>query len=195
MTCLDRLQKMACGVGLALMLTACAHPPQVADYAQEQPALVLSDFLKGHLRAQGLFRDRGGEVVRRFEVDMQAKWDGEPGAERGVLDEHFTYLDHLHRGDVQRRVWHLKRVADALGVTRYEGEADDVVGVAQGELAGNTLHWHYRLKLPVDGREIEVEMDDWMYLMTPRLMLNQAVMSKWGFKLGEVQIVFEKLDE
>jgi hypothetical protein len=44
----------------------------------------------------------------------------------------------------------------------------------------------------VDGRIIEVQFDDWMYLMSDRVMLNKAVMSKWGVRLGEVTLSFFK---
>ena len=57
---------------------------------------------------------------------------------------------------------------------------------------GNAFRWGYTLKLPVDGRIIEVQFDDWMYLMTDKVMLNKAVMSKFGFKLGEVTLSFVK---
>jgi hypothetical protein len=48
------------------------------------------------------------------------------------------------------------------------------------------------LALPVDGRVWEVQFEDWMYLMNDRVMLNKAVMSKWGFRLGEVTLSFSK---
>jgi len=38
----------------------------------------------------------------------------------------------------------------------------------------------------------EVQFDDWMYLMDQRVMLNKAVMSKWGVRLGEVTLSFTK---
>jgi len=44
----------------------------------------------------------------------------------------------------------------------------------------------------VDGRVIEVRFDDWMYLMSERVMLNKATMSKWGVRLGEVTLSFTK---
>jgi hypothetical protein len=44
----------------------------------------------------------------------------------------------------------------------------------------------------VDGRTIEVQFDDWMYLMDERVMLNKAAMSKFGFFLGEVTLAFHK---
>jgi hypothetical protein len=48
------------------------------------------------------------------------------------------------------------------------------------------LNWRYTLALPVDGRVCEVQFDDWMYLVDERVMLNKAVMSKFGIRLGEV---------
>jgi len=44
----------------------------------------------------------------------------------------------------------------------------------------------------VDGRTFEVQFDDWMYLMDQRVMLNKAVMSKFGVRLGEVTLSFVK---
>ena len=34
---------------------------------------------------------------------------------------------------------------------------------------------------------------DWMYLIDDEVMLNRAVMSKWGFRLGEITLSFQKL--
>ena len=35
-------------------------------------------------------------------------------------------------------------------------------------------------------------IDDWMYLVDERVMLNKAVMSKFGIYLGEVTLSFTK---
>ena len=169
---------------LSLTLLAGCAGPQVSDYAAEQPQLDLRQYFNGTLDAYGLFTDRSGKVVKRFSVVMKCRWDGPPGLETGVLDEEFTYSD----GSKPRRVWTLKRTADG----RYTGTADDVLGVAAGEEKGNAFRWGYTLKLPVDGKIIEVQFDDWMYLMSGQVMLNKAQMSKFGFKLGEVTLSFVK---
>jgi Protein of unknown function (DUF3833) len=161
-------------------LAGCAGGPTPADYANEKPALSLRSYFNGPLKAHGIFTDRSGKVVRRFTVNMTGTWTGN----QGVLDEDFTYSD----GKKERRVWRLTE----LGNGRYEGRADDVVGVAQGVAAGNALNWRYTLALPVDGKVYEVQFDDWMYLMDDRVMLNKAVMSKFGFRLGEVTLSFYK---
>ncbi len=163
----------------ALALTACAGP-QIADYAAERPVLDLRDYFNGTLDAYGLFTDRSGRVVRRFTVVMECRWEGD----EGVLDEAFTYSD----GSTERRVWRLRRLPDG----RYTGRADDVKGEASGQVAGNAFRWGYTLLLPVDGRTYEVQFDDWMYLMDERVMLNKAVMSKFGIRLGEVTLTFVK---
>jgi hypothetical protein len=160
-------------------LMACASPsPQ--DYAAEKPVLDLKTYFNGELQAHGIFTDRSGKVVRRFTVQMTGTWQGK----EGTLDERFTYSD----GKTERRVW---RLTDE-GQGRWTGRADDVVGVAQGQSAGNALNWRYTLSLPVDGRIIEVQFDDWMYLMDDRVMLNKAAMSKFGIHLGEVTLSFIK---
>jgi len=48
------------------------------------------------------------------------------------------------------------------------------------------------LALAVDGRTIEVQFDDWMYLIDTRVMLNKAQMRKFGIGLGEVTLSFTK---
>jgi hypothetical protein len=79
-----------------------------------------------------------------------------------------------------------------LGNGRYVGTAGAVGGTATGQTRGYTFRWSYTLALPVDGRVINVSMDDWMYLMNDRVMLNKASMSKWGVHLGEVTLSFTR---
>ena len=169
----------ATSVGL-LALSGCGTP-RVQDYAQEKPVLELRDYFQGTVDAYGVFTDRSGQVVKRFTVVMKCDWQGD----RGVLDEVFTYSD----GSTERRVWRMQRHADG----RYTGEADDVVGTAQGQQSGNAFYWTYTLALPVKGRVIKVRLDDWMYLMEgQRVLLNKAVMSKWGVDLGDLTVTFVK---
>ena len=179
-----RLLAAAAATTLALgalgPLTGCASGPVAADYAAEKPVLDLKTYFNGELTAHGMFTDRSGKVVRRFTVAMTGTWQGN----EGTLDERFTYSD----GKTERRVW---RLTD-LGNGRWKGQADDVVGEAAGQAAGNALNWAYTLRLPVDDKVYEVQFDDWMYLMDDRVMLNRAVMSKFGIRLGEVTLSFYK---
>ena len=172
-------RRIVLAAALALTLAGCAGP-RIDDYAAEKPVLDLKQYFKGTLDAYGIFTDRSGKVVKRFTVVMKGSWNGD----EGVLDEDFVYSD----GSLQKRIWRLKRLPDG----RYTGTADDVVGEARGQARGNAFNWTYTLALPVDGRVWHVDFDDWMYLMDDRVMLNTAVMSKWGVKLGEVTLSFVK---
>ena len=172
-------RRLALMAALSPLLVACAGP-QVSDYAAERPLLDLRNYFNGIVDAQGVFTDRSGRVVKRFTVVMNCQWQGD----EGVLDEAFSYSD----GTRQRRVWRLTH----LGQGRFSGRADDVVGTAQGQQSGNAFRWYYTLALPVDGRVIEVQFDDWMYLMNERVMLNRARMSKFGITLGEVTLSFTR---
>jgi hypothetical protein len=162
-----------------LGLTACASKG-VEQYRAEQPVLDLKTYLNGTLDAWGMFQGRSGEVQKRFHVVIDARWTGDTG----VLDEHFKWSD----GTTSRRVWTLKKQPDGT----FRGTADDVVGEAIGEVAGNALRWRYVLALPVDGKVYNVDFDDWMFLMDDKVMMNRSYMSKWGFDLGEVTLTFVK---
>ena len=74
----------------------------------------------------------------------------------------------------------------------YTGTAGDVIGVAQGRAFGNALNWSYRMNLKVGDGTWKVAFDDWMFLQPQGVLLNRAVVSKWGIELGQVQLAFSK---
>jgi hypothetical protein len=159
-------------------LTGCATT-DVAEYKAEKPRLDLAEYFNGTIDGWGMFQDRSGKVLKRFYVRIDATWSGN----EGTLDEHFEYAD----GEKQNRVWKLVKNGDG-----YTGTAADVVGTAQGTASGNALRWNYVLALPVDGRTWNMDMDDWMYLIDDKTMLNRTTMSKFGFRVGEVTLSFRK---
>ena len=180
------LRRLATGAALvvaglgAVSLSGCASPTP-ADYASQSPKLDLQQYLNGKLLAHGIVTDRSGKVLQRFTVQMTGTWVGDTG----TLDERFTYSD----GRKETRVWTIRSQADG----RYIGTAADVLGEAVGQAAGNALNWRYTLLLPVEGRTWEVQFDDWMFLVDEQVMLNRAVMSKFGIRLGEVLLSFQRL--
>ncbi len=175
--------KKIAGLFAGVLALAGCGSVDIDKYANEKPELDLRTYFNGTLDAHGIFQDRSGEVVRRFHVLIDASWEGDTG----VLDEHFTYSD----GTTQRRVWTIVR----HGRGQYTGTADDVVGEARGEARGNALRWRYVLALPVGDKVYNVDFDDWMFLMDDTVMLNRSVMSKFGFRLGEVTLSFYKRPE
>jgi hypothetical protein len=164
----------------SFLMVACSA--RIEDYRNMQPALDLQEYFDGNITAWGQFQDRSGMVIKRFRVDMTGTWVGN----EGTLDERFTYDD----GSTQQRIWKIKKHDNG----RYTGRADDVIGEAQGTAAGPALQWSYTLALPVDGKIYNVRFNDWMYLHDKHTMMNRAVMSKFGVKLGEITLTFRKED-
>lgn len=167
----------------AVLLSGCSTPVGPEYYAQQSPKLDIERYFNGTLDVHGMFQDRSGTVQKRFTVLMRCHWvDGV-----GTLDEEFVYSD----GSKQRRVWTLRKTAPG----RYTGTADDVVGEAKVEVAGNAMRLQYVLQVPSDGKVYDVDFDDWLYLIDQRVMLNRASMSKFGFGLGSLTVAFSKRGE
>jgi hypothetical protein len=165
--------------GAAATLAGCASiSPQ--DYAAEKPVLELDRYFTGTVDGWGMVQDRSGRVLRRFYVRIDCTWDGNTG----TLDETFDWSD----GKREKRVWKVVK----HGGGRYTGTAGDVVGEAAGVAAGNALQWRYVLRLPADQGGWEVDIDDWMYLVDEKTMLNRSTINKLGIRFAEITIAFRR---
>lgn len=160
------------------------HKPQ--DYLGQTPKLELFEYFAGKTYAWGQFQDRSGKVLKRFRVDIDGRIDGQ----KLVLDEQFLYSD----GEKQQRVWTIQKSNTVEeGVEQiYSGVADDVVGEAIGKVSGNALNWRYVLDMPYKNGSIHLSFNDWMFLQQNGILLNRAEVTKWGFKVGEVTLMFSK---
>ena len=74
----------------------------------------------------------------------------------------------------------------------YTGAADDVVGQALGASSGSAFNWRYTLRVSVGSSVYEVQFDDWMHLVDERTVINKAVMSKFGVRVGDITLSFTK---
>ncbi|MCW5625231.1 MAG: DUF3833 domain-containing protein [Burkholderiales bacterium] len=151
------------------------------DFKAEQPAFDLRQYFDGTIDAWGIVRNRDGSISQRFTVVIQASWQGDTG----TLDEQFTYSDQR----TQRRVWTFKRVGE-----RWIGTAADVVGEAVGEEAGNAFRLGYVLDFPYGSGTVHLNVDDWMYRMDDKVILNRSSISKLGIEMAQVFISFRKRD-
>lgn len=152
----------------------------IEDFKNATPKLDLAEYFKGRTLAHGLFEDRFGTVRRQFTVDIVGEMEGDTL----VLTEDFQYAD----GETDQRIWRITRT----GESTYEGRAGDIIGVAQGRVAGNALNWRYDMDLPVGESTWRVHFNDWMFLQPGGVMLNRAKVSKWGFEIGSVTLAFHK---
>lgn len=165
----------------SLVLGACAAPA-VQDYAAQRPKFDFKSYFNGKVDGWGMVQDRSGKVTKRMYVEMTGTWAGDVG----TLDERFSYAD----GTRETRVWTVRKMGD-----RYVGTAADVVGEALGEAAGNALRWSYVLEAKRDGGgTVKLDMQDWMWLIDERTLMNRTAFSKFGIGFGEVSFTFRKRD-
>jgi len=161
------------------LLNACSSIA-VTEYSANKPELVVSEFFNGTLTAHGILKDRSGKVTRYFNATIQATWDNGIG----TLDEHFVFDD----GEKQNRIWKLR--PDGQG--NYIGTANDVVGESEMRTSGNALFLNYVLTVPYSGTTLDINIDDRMYLVSEKMLINESKMSKWGFDVGELHLVISK---
>ena len=140
----------------------------------------LEDFFDQPAEAYGVFQDRFGRPRRLFQAAV------EPTFENGILtlDEKFTFDD----GAKEERVWKI----EPQGGGHYRATANGIIGVAVGEPATSALHWRYTFALDIGSRTLAVQFDDWMCRQSETVLINRAVVRKWGFRIGDLTLVFIK---
>jgi len=151
------------------------------QYSNNTPRLDVFEYFNGATKGWGIVQARKGVLLRQFVVDIVGEVNGEGQL---VLTEHFDWSD----GENSTRVWVLAK-QDAHNVT---GTAADVLDSAAGLMYGNVLNWKYQMNLEVDERIWKVSFDDWMFKVSEDMVINRASISKFGFDIGEVTIVFRK---
>ncbi len=142
--------------------------------------LDLFAYLDGVVMGSGVFEDRFGRLRQRFHVTMRGTRKGDGIA----LDEVLVYGD----GSEERRQWQLERLAGG----GFSGRADDCVGVVTGSAEGGTAVLRYVFRLRIGGRIVPVRVVDRFYRINDRVVVDRARLSKWGVKLGELSLVYEK---
>lgn len=138
----------------------------------------LTEYFEGRTKGWGIFENRFGRLKRRFTVDIDGYWDDGTF----VMDETFAYDD----GTDERRIWRL--TPDGSG--GFSGHAKDCVGAARGRVHSNATTLSYAFRLEIRGRRVTVRFDDRMYRVDGDVVVNRAVVSKWGIRLGEVSLFF-----
>ncbi|MAF17231.1 MAG: hypothetical protein CMG93_14845 [Marinomonas sp.] len=158
-----------------LWLTACSST-SIEEYASNQPELNVESFFQGDLVAHGVLKDRGGKVTRYFYADLKGSWENGVG----TLEEWFVFDD----GEQQERIWTLTPNGDGT----YTATAGDVIGAGRLETSGNALFMKYVLRVPYDGDTIDLNVDDRMYLVTPDHLINESVLTKFGFEVASLTL-------
>jgi len=166
---------------LILLLNNCsASSMKPIDFKDKKPRLIIENYLSGHVKAWGILQNRSGKVTRQFSANLNGAWDGK----QLILDEKFNWSD----GEVQTRQWKIKKIDNH----NYEGTAGDVVGKAKGYSYGPAFKFEYVLLVPIKGKEIKITFDDWIFLQDDKVAINRATMTKFGIKVAELTVFFQK---
>ena len=165
---------------VSFLLFACSSQ-NLDQYSSTSPTLDLKEFFNGELVAYGMLQNRSGVLTRRFTATIDASWDGD----KGTLVEEFLFDD----GEIQYRTWTLTD----LGNNNYQRAAGDVLGEAEGSIVGSVFQWQYQLDVPYGDGTIVLSLDDWLYLIDDNHLINKTKLTKFGFKVGELTLVIEKV--
>ncbi|MFN2353735.1 MAG: DUF3833 domain-containing protein [Desulfopila sp.] len=179
-------------LGLTATFAGCSSI-DMGQYSTNGPRFDVFEYFQGYTRGWGIVQDRKGRLLRQFVVDIEGHTNANGAL---VMEENFRWND----GELSERTWIISTTTanDSVSeknIISYRGRAADVIDTAQGTAAGNVLNWSYVLDLEVDGKTWEISFDDWMFLQPDDILINKAVMTKFGFQVGEITIVFAKTSE
>ena len=164
------------------LITNCSNNSAMKpeDFKNKEPRLIIENYLSGNVKAWGVLQNRSGKVIRQFSADLNGKWDGK----QLILDEKFNWDD----GEIQTRQWQITKIDS----NNYEGTAGDVVGKAKGYSYGPAFKFEYVLLVPVKSKKIKIKFDDWIFKQDDKIAINRAKMTKFGFTVGELTVMFSK---
>ncbi|RHW75038.1 DUF3833 domain-containing protein [Colwellia sp. RSH04] len=152
----------------------------INEYQPSGKAFDIKSYFNGNVIAWGMVQDYNKKVSRRFCVEIIGQWQGN----EGKLAETFYFDD----GEMSYRNWQLIKQDNG----EYLGTAEDVKGTAIGKHSGFAFQFQYDLLLTLDDDVYQVSMDDWMYQIDDHRVMNKTSMSKFGIKLADITLFFDK---
>lgn len=155
--------------------------PVVDSAAPLSNALVLERFFTGRSHARGAFHGRFDGSVRWLSVVIDGSWDGATL----TMVEDFAYDD----GERDRKTWRFHRDGPRL----YRATREDVVGTGRAYADGETMRLDYVVALKMDKwGTVHLRFRDTMSLRADGTVLNRAVVTKWGIRVGHVELVMTR---
>ncbi len=168
-------------IGIFCILIPGCTNNTIEAYGDRKTKVDLRNFFKGDIEGWGAVFDYKGQQTRSFSVKIIGTWQT---PDKGVLQEWFEFDD----GEKTERIWDIVFSNEQL----FIGKAKDVIGDADGTQNGNAVNLHYTLRIPYKDSTLDLNMDDWMYLIEENLILNRTTMKKFGFKVGEIVLFMKK---
>ena len=150
------------------------------DFKNTEPVIKIEKYFEGEVKAWGILQNRKGKITRQFKANMSGKFENNIL----ILEEDFYWKD----GEKQKRIWKIEKIDEH----NYLGTAPDVIGKAKGVSYGSAFKFEYDLMVPFKGKNIKITFDDWIFKQNDKIAINRATLTKFGFKVGELTVVFQK---
>jgi hypothetical protein len=163
----------------ATLTGGCATVPPASPVLAPQGVALERDF-RGRFYAKGVFTNRITGSARAFNVVLNGKWDGKTL----TLREDFAYAD----GEKDVKTWVFRRISP----TQWTGTREDVVGNADVQVAGGVVRISYDIDLPTSSGAVRLRFEDVIERNQGGIIVNRAIVSKFGLPLGDVDLTFSR---
>jgi hypothetical protein len=164
---------------IGALLAGCATvPPQGSALSQKGVSLE-RDF-RGRSYAKGVFVNRITGSQRPFTVVLDGTWSGN----KLTLREDFVYED----GEKDVKTWVFIRTGPSV----WTGTREDVVGQASISTEGGVVRLGYDIDLPTSSGKVRLRFEDVIERNAQGMIVNRAIVSKFGLPLGDVDLTFSR---
>jgi hypothetical protein len=168
---------MASVLALTVSTASASAAGAMAKPAPEPRKLVLEEFFRGPLLAEGEFLNTRDGTRRGLKVKMHGQWDGQTL----TLVEDFVYSD----GEKDKKTWRFTKTGEG----RYVGTREDVIGQAAVRQEGDAVRLAYTATVRTKGGgSYNIKFDDVLTQTGPRTVLNTAKLSWLFFDVGTVRL-------
>ena len=179
---LSRITAAATALMAIAVLAGCASAPRL-DTVNEAEPFVPEKFFIGTTYAQGEFVNIIDGTRRGVKAVIRGRFDGASL----TLMEDFTYSD----GGKERKTWILTKSGQGV----YLGTREDVVGIAKGRLEGPLFRLTYMANVKTKTSDYDLTFDDVLGYQPDGTVLDRAVVSKLGVKIGEITLKISRRPE
>jgi Protein of unknown function (DUF3833) len=158
--------------------------PSAAAYCEmSPPKLVLEEYFSGALAGHGATFGRFGSLTNQFIIQARGMWNGSNSTL--ALEEIYRFDD----GHVDTLNWSIVRSSHG----KYYGHESRLLGTALGKQEENSFEWKYTRNAPQRrGSGSVLTFSDWFLLTSDTVLLAQARVTKWGFHVATIAVVYTK---
>jgi hypothetical protein len=182
-----KIMKIAALLALSLLISSCVKPAKTIDLSAKYsgdkgPKLNINDYLNGNLDGWGYFEDNKGIITRRFTVKIAGEWDGK----RGTIKRRFMFGD----GKKDSRTWLI-----TLDKNDFSAVGHGVVGTANGQQYKGLAQISYRVKMPIDGEQQEVDVIETTYSINNNSSISIFELGTKAAKKGKITMSLHKVSK